>query len=67
VRAGSIVLAAAALEAPLVELAALPDSPPGADLPTAFLAALAAGWALGLPTELLRAGCTTYRSELAAA
>jgi cyanophycin synthetase len=66
VRDGAIVLAAASLEAPLLELSALPllqDSP--AHLPS-ILAALGAGWALGLTPEILRAGIETHRPDPAA-
>lgn len=67
VRDTQIVLAAAALEAPLIELAAVPlwqDS--AAHLP-GILAALGAGWALGLSPEMLRAGIETYRPAPVAA
>lgn len=60
VREGRVVLTAASLEAPLVELAlisVLNESP--ATL-TPILAALATGWALGLSPEILRAGIETY-------
>ncbi len=66
VRDGTIVLAAASLEAPLLALSALPllqDSP--AHL-SGILAALGAGWALGLTPEILRAGIETHRPDPAA-
>ncbi len=67
VRDGTLVLAAAALEAPLVDLAQLPLLRECAGHRTAVLAALAAGWALGLPPELLRAGIETHLSASAQA
>jgi len=66
IRDGRIVLAAAALEAPLVDLAAIPLIQQSPAQLTGILAALGAGWALGLPPELLRAGSETYRSDPAA-
>jgi len=66
VRDDKIVLAAASLEAPLVELAQIQSLQNSADHVTAVLAALAAGWALGLAPELLRAGIETYRFTPAA-
>ncbi|MBS3936521.1 MAG: hypothetical protein KGZ43_10145, partial [Sulfuritalea sp.] len=54
---------AAALEAPLVDLALLPLLRESAGHRTAVLAALAAGWALGLTPDLLRAGIETHLSE----
>lgn len=64
VRDGQVVLAAASLEAPLVELALIPVLNPATDasdtLLAAILAALGAGWALGLSPEILRAGIETY-------
>lgn len=54
---GRIVLATGASESVLVELSSV--APAEADLP-AVLAALGAGWALGLAPELLRAGIETY-------
>jgi cyanophycin synthetase len=60
IRDGHILLAAASLEAPLVELAQIALLQDSADHLTAVLAALAAGWALGLAPELLRAGIETY-------
>lgn len=58
---GRILLAAASLETPLIELAQIALLRESADRLTAVLAALAAGWALGLPPELLCAGIETYR------
>lgn len=66
IRDDKIVLAAASLEAPLVELAQIQLLQESADHLTAILAALAAGWALGLAPELLRAGIETYRLTPAA-
>lgn len=66
VRDGQIVLAAASLEAPLVELTLLPLLEEAADRLPVALAALATGWALGFAPELLRAGIETYRSTPAA-
>ena len=60
IRDGQIVLAAASLEAPLVEIAAIPLLQAHGDHQTAVLAALAAAWALGLVPELLRAGIETF-------
>jgi cyanophycin synthetase len=66
IRDGHILLAAASLEAPLVELAQIALLHDSTDHLTAVLAALAAGWALGLAPELLRAGIETYRNIPAA-
>jgi cyanophycin synthetase len=60
VRDGQIVLAAASLEAPLVDMAIIPLLREAADRLPAVLAALATGWALGFAPELLRAGIETY-------
>lgn len=65
VRDGRIVLAAASLEAPLVDLAAIPLLQESTGHLTGVLAALATGWALGLVPELLRAGIETYRNDSA--
>lgn len=58
-----IVLTAGPQEAPLIELAAVPFLAESGD-PTehlaGILAAVGAGWALGLAPELLRAGIETY-------
>jgi cyanophycin synthetase len=62
-RDGHIVLAAASLEAPLIELSAVPLLAEGMNHLPGILAALGAGWALGLSPEMLRAGIETYRSE----
>jgi cyanophycin synthetase len=62
VRDGNILLAAASLEAPLASLAPIPLLQESRDHLVSVLAALAAGWALGLAPELLRAGIETYRS-----
>jgi cyanophycin synthetase len=62
VREGGIVLAAGAQEAPLIELASVPLLAEGAAYLTAILAALGAGWALGLSPELLRAVIETFGS-----
>jgi cyanophycin synthetase len=66
VRDTQIVLAAASMEAPLIELAAVPLWQESADHLPGILAALGAGWALGLSPEMLRAGIETYRPEPAA-
>jgi cyanophycin synthetase len=66
VREDKIVLAAASLEAPLVELELIPLLLESDRYLGAVLAALAAGWALGLTPELLRAGIETYRLTPAA-
>jgi cyanophycin synthetase len=66
VRDGRIVLAAASLEAPLIELALIPLLQESSDHLTAVLAALATGWALGFAPEQLRAGIETYRTPSAA-
>lgn len=69
VRDGQIVLAAGPLEAPLIEMSAVPllqESADPAEHLAGILAALGAGWALGLTPELLRAGIETYRSDSAA-
>jgi cyanophycin synthetase len=60
VRDGTVVLAAASLEAPLVDMGLIPLLQSAPERLTAVLAALAAGWALGLTPELLRAGIETY-------
>lgn len=60
VREGRVVLAAASLEAPLVELALVPVLNESPAMLTPILAALATGWALGLSPEILRAGIETY-------
>jgi cyanophycin synthetase len=60
VREGSIVLAAASLEAPLVDLAVIPLLNASPAALTGVLAALCTGWALGLSPEILRAGIETY-------
>ena len=66
VRDGRILLAAASLEAPLIELALIPLLQEAADRLPAVLAALATGWALGFPPEQLRASIETYRTPPAA-
>ncbi len=66
VRDGRIVLAAASLEAPLIELALIPLLQEAADRLPVALAGLATGWALGFAPELLRAGIETYRTPPAA-
>jgi cyanophycin synthetase len=66
VRDGSIVLAAGPQEAPLIELAAVPLLNESADHLAGILAAVGAGWALGLAPELLRAGIETYHFPTAA-
>ncbi|GAB1393373.1 cyanophycin synthetase [Rhodocyclaceae bacterium] len=59
-RDGHIILAAASLEAPLIEISAVPLLQASqAHLP-GILAALGAGWALGLSSDMLRAGIATY-------
>jgi cyanophycin synthetase len=66
VRERNIVLAAASLEAPLIELDAIPLLGENLDHLPGILAALGAGWALGLSPELLRAGIETYRPDITA-
>lgn len=61
IREQKIVLAAASLEAPLVDLATVPLLQESSEHLAGILAALGAGWALGLAPELLRAGIETYR------
>ena len=61
IREQKIVLAAASLEAPLVDLATVPLLQESSEHLAGILAALGAGWALGLTPELLRAGIETYR------
>ncbi len=65
-RDGQVVLAAASLEAPLIESTSIPLLEASAANLTGVLAALATGWALGLVPELLRAGIETYRNDTAA-
>jgi cyanophycin synthetase len=67
VRDGSIMLAAATMEAPLIETANVPLLQEKTDHLPGILAALGAGWALGLSPEMLRAGIETYRPESASA
>ncbi len=67
IRDGQILLAAASLEAPFVALEQIQLLQASVTHLTAVLAALAAGWALGLTPELLRAGIETYRPEPTAA
>ncbi|MCX7896658.1 MAG: cyanophycin synthetase [Rhodocyclaceae bacterium] len=59
-RDDEIVLAVGAEESPLVKLARIPAWEGDADAHLAVLAALAAGWALGLSPEILRAGVETF-------
>jgi cyanophycin synthetase len=66
VRDKSIVLAAATLEAPLIDLAAVPLLESSLVHLPGILAALGAGWALGLSPEMLRAGIETHRPPTAA-
>lgn len=66
VRDRDIVLAAASLEAPLLDLAAVPLLERSLEHLPGILAALGAGWALGLSPEMLRAGIETYRPATAA-
>jgi cyanophycin synthetase len=66
VRDKSIVLAAGPQEAPLVELSAIPLLAESGDHLAGILAAVGAGWALGLSPELLRAGIETYHFPAAA-
>lgn len=66
VRDKSIVLAAASLEAPLLDLAAVPLLEDSLEHLPGILAALGAGWALGLSPEMLRAGIETHRPQTAA-
>lgn len=60
VRDHHIVLAAASLEAPLIELAAVPLLNESIDHLAGILGAIGAGWALDLSPEILRAGIETY-------
>jgi cyanophycin synthetase len=64
-RDGNIVLAAASLEAPLMEISAVPLLQTSQEHLPGILAALGAGWALGLSPDMLRAGIETYLSESA--
>ena len=66
VRDQNIVLTAASLEAPLIEMATIPLLQESAEHLAGILAALGTGWALGLTPELLRAGIETYRTDTAA-
>jgi cyanophycin synthetase len=59
-RDGNIVLAAASLEAPLIEISAVPLLQNSQEHLPGILAALGAGWALGLSSDMLRAGIETY-------
>jgi cyanophycin synthetase len=60
VRDGHILLAAGPQEAPLMELAAIPLLHESAAHLAGVLAAIGAGWALGLPPDILRTGIETY-------
>jgi cyanophycin synthetase len=60
VREGRIVFAAGPLESPLIEMSLVPLLQESGDHLSGILAALGAGWALGLSPELLRAGIETY-------
>ncbi|MDP1527641.1 MAG: cyanophycin synthetase [Rhodocyclaceae bacterium] len=64
-RDGNIVLAAASLEAPLIEISAVPLLQNSQEHLPGILAALGAGWALGLSPDMLRAGIETYLLESA--
>jgi cyanophycin synthetase len=64
-RDGMIILAAASMEAPLLETAAVPLLQSSQDHLPGILAALCAGWALGLSPDMLCAGIATYRPESA--
>jgi cyanophycin synthetase len=66
VREGNIVFAAGPLESPLIELSAVPLLAESGDHLAGILAAVGAGWALGLSPELLRAGIETYHFPTAA-
>jgi cyanophycin synthetase len=66
VRDETIVFAAGPLESPLIELAAVPLLAESGDHLAGILAAVGAGWALGLSPELLRAGIETYHFPTAA-
>jgi cyanophycin synthetase len=59
-RDGQIILAAASLEAPLIAVTAVPLLHTSQEHLPGILAALGAGWALGLSPDMLRAGIETY-------
>lgn len=61
-RDSQVVLSSATAEMPLVALEQIPLLQESAGNLIAVLAALAAGWAMGLSTDLLRAGIETYRA-----
>lgn len=61
-RDSQVVLSSAMAEMPLVALEQIPLLQESAGNLVAVLAALAAGWALGLSADLLRAGIETYRA-----
>ncbi|MFN6960745.1 MAG: cyanophycin synthetase, partial [Rhodocyclaceae bacterium] len=61
-RDSQVVLGSATVEMPLVALEQIPLLQESQEHLVAVLAALAAGWALGLSTDLLRAGIETYRA-----
>ena len=63
VRDQDIVLAAASLEAPLVNVSLVPLLQDSQEHLAGILAALGAGWAIGLSPELLRAGIETYSPQ----
>ncbi|MBA3034483.1 MAG: cyanophycin synthetase [Gammaproteobacteria bacterium] len=60
VRDGRILLAVGPQEAPLIDLAAVPLLNESASHLAGILGAIGAGWALGLPPEILRTGIETY-------
>jgi cyanophycin synthetase len=66
VRDETIFFAAGPLESPLIELAGVPLHAELGDHLAGILAAVSAGWALGLSPELLRAGIETYHFPVAA-
>lgn len=61
-RDSQVVLSTTAVELPLIALEQIPLLQDSREHLVAVLAALAAGWALGLSTDLLRAGIETYRA-----
>ncbi|MFN4148173.1 MAG: acetate--CoA ligase family protein, partial [Rhodocyclaceae bacterium] len=61
-RDSQVVLSSATAEMPLVAIEQIPLLQESQEHLVAVLAAVAAGWALGLSTDLLRAGIETYRA-----
>lgn len=66
IRAGNLVLAQEGGETPFLEMASL-QLPREQGFTENLLAAVAGGWALGLPTDVMRAGLETFLAHMAIA